>query len=51
MAITDTNEHRATNGVHRAQPAEAEGEHDRSVMMVTALSPIIGYDRASVISY
>ena len=24
---------------------------DRSVMMVTALSPIIGYDKASVISY
>jgi len=24
---------------------------DRSVMMVTALSPIIGYDRASVISH
>jgi fumarate hydratase, class II len=24
---------------------------DRSVMMVTALSPVIGYDRASVISY
>jgi len=24
---------------------------DRSVMMVTALSPIIGYDKAAVISY
>ena len=31
--------------------AESKENIERSVMMVTALSPIIGYDQASVISH
>jgi fumarate hydratase class II len=37
-------------GVQLNQPKLKE-DIDRSVMMVTALSPVIGYDRASVISH
>jgi fumarate hydratase class II len=52
MAITDT---KRTQGRKRRctelnQPKLKENI-DRSVMMVTALSPIIGYDKPSVISY
>jgi fumarate hydratase class II len=31
--------------------AQLKSNIDRSVMMVTALSPVIGYDKASVISH
>ena len=31
--------------------SQAEENIDRSVMMVTALSPVIGYDKAAAISY
>ncbi len=35
----------------KLNPAQLKANVDRSVMMVTALSPIIGYDRAAEISY
>lgn len=35
----------------KLDPAQLKANVDRSVMMVTALSPIIGYDRAAEISY
>ena len=37
-------------GAELNQP-KLQGDIDRSVMMVTALSPVIGYDKASVISH
>jgi len=35
----------------RLNEATLQGNIDRSVMMVTALSPVIGYDKAAAISY
>ena len=36
---------------HRAERAQLKDNIDRSLMLVTALSPVIGYDKASAIAH
>jgi fumarate hydratase class II len=53
LIMADMSDHFRTFMVEGAQLNEGKIQDniDRSVMMVTALSPVIGYDRASTISH